>query len=91
MSPKLSYGAKTLLLDIIENHSSGIDRREFLRKSLIVIGGLMFFAISIGGSAKKAMADAPLPATCGCYGDCHSQCYSNCYCACHGNCGRKSW
>lgn len=85
MTPKLSYGAKTLLLDII---NSGTNRRDFLKQSLIIAAGVAFFSVSIAGKSESA---PPSNIFCGCYGDCHSQCYSNCHCACHGRCGRKSW
>lgn len=85
MKPKLSYGAKTLLLDI---RNFGLDRRDFLKRSLVFAAGVTFLAVSITGTARPSSA-ADL--YCGCYGDCHSQCYSNCHCACHSDCGRKGW
>ena len=81
LEPKLSYSAKTLLLEVVNT------RRDFLKKGLITIGGISFLAFSLARPAKAATRSL----TCGCYGDCHGQCYSNCHCECHGDCGRKGW
>jgi anaerobic selenocysteine-containing dehydrogenase len=86
MTPKLSYGAKTLLMEVIGD--GGITRRDFLKKSVITVASATFLSVSL---AKMPAHAAPPDLFCGCYSDCHGQCYSNCHCACHGNCGRKGW
>jgi len=80
---KLSYGAKTLLLEI-----SGT-RRDFIKSGIIVAGGLTFLGITLGKPSE--VLSRPADMICGCYSDCYSECYSNCHCACHGRCGRKGW
>jgi len=82
-SPKLSYGAKTLIMEVSRS------RRDFLKKSLVTIGGFTFFSIML--SENKKAFGAPPSLTCGCYSDCYGECYSNCHCACHSDCGRKGW
>lgn len=77
--PKLSFGAKTLLLEAVENSSvEGCSRRDFL-KGIVTVGGVAFFSVALNAPAREA----------GALMDC--SCYSNCYTNCHGDCGRKLW
>lgn len=75
--PKVSYAGKTLFFE-----SLGIDsltRREFLKKSTIIVAGATIFCITLN-SIKPSEGEAVV--TC---------CYSNCFSECHSNCGRKTW
>jgi hypothetical protein len=77
---KLSFGAKTLILEVSEPLREGsLSRREFLERSLITVGGLMILSIVLP-TAGKSTSEA---ATC--------TCYTACYVNCHTDCGRKTW
>lgn len=76
-SPKLSFGAKTLLLELTDAHL--MSRRRFLQKATILVGGALLFSVALTDS-RRGRAEA---ADC----SCHSACYTNC----HSDCGRKTW
>ncbi len=75
--PKLSFGAKTLILEVTDGHK--MTRRQFLEKTIVVAGGVAMFSIILGESrhGKVEAADC----------SCHAGCYTNC----HSDCGRKTW
>jgi len=86
MEPKLSYGAKTFLLELAGEHQ---DRREFLKKSAITVAGFTFLALVFDSGLGEAAA--PDGIVCSYQRATHISCYNNCYCDCHGDCGRKGW
>lgn len=82
MDPKLSYGAKTLLLNVMNT------RRDFLRKSIVTVGGISFLCLSLDMLKPSREAEADNSACCqnycasyvpGCYND---GCYNNCHSSC---------
>lgn len=62
--PRLSYGARTLILEVVK---PGMSRREFLKRSLITVGGVAFLSLALDTVRPR---DARGAVTC---------CYSNCY------------
>ncbi|MCL4476144.1 MAG: twin-arginine translocation signal domain-containing protein [Nitrospirae bacterium] len=76
-APKLSFGAKTLILEITDGHK--LSRRQFLKKTVVVAGGVALFSIVLGESRHGRLEAADC--------SCHAGCYTNC----HSDCGRKTW
>jgi hypothetical protein len=76
--PRLSFGAKTLLLEAMAPLPRRHTRRSFL-KATTVVGTAAFLAISLKGNVQKASGAEVC------------NCYANCYHNCHGDCGRKFW
>lgn len=75
--PKLSFGAKTLILEVTDGHK--MTRRQFLEKTIVVAGGVAMFAIILSESSHGKVEAADC--------SCHVGCYTNC----HSDCGRKTW
>jgi hypothetical protein len=75
-NPRLSFGAKTLILEVTND---SMTRRDFIEKNLIVAGGGLLFSIVLP-ILQKNNANAA---------DC--SCFTACYTNCHSDCGRKTW